>query len=55
MKNRTFLAIVADWLSAASAATAQIAETGGTLTGSVSNAGTRNMLEGAGQTISKAA
>ena len=51
MKKHTFLAIIAGWFLATGALDAQTAESGGTLTGSVSNAATHNMLEGATITV----
>lgn len=47
MKNRTFLAIIAGWFLTTGAVDAQTAETGGTLTGFVSNAVTGRTLVGA--------
>ena len=47
MKNRTFLAIIAGWTLTTGAVDAQTAETGGTLTGFVSNAVTGRTLVGA--------
>lgn len=47
MKKRTFLAIIAGWFLTTNAVNSQTAETSATISGTVSNASTNNMLEGA--------